>query len=149
MSTVRLEMPADEFFRLVEDAAHYRSTMADSESSYSAQAPESHEEPAAEKLTQAKKYPKPAPKVTLAVLRQVAGLTIDELTARIEEKTGYQYTRGAISAVENGHRGAGRLLIEGLAAAYGIDPDEIQVGYRPRHTPVAAPGVGKQEAGAA
>lgn len=99
--------------------------------------------------TQTMLYPKPAPMVSIRVLRAVAGLTVDALVARIEEETGRRYTRGAISAIENGHRGASRELIDGLAAAYGIDPADIRTEYTPRGTTVAAPGVGKQTAGAA
>lgn len=70
--------------------------------------------------------------IGLRAVRAIAGITIDELIGRIEEETGVKYTRGAISAVENGHRGASPELIQGLALAYGIAATDITTDYEPR-----------------
>ncbi|MFD9615530.1 hypothetical protein ACFWWS_39865 [Streptomyces sp. NPDC059083] len=61
-----------------------------------------------------------------------AGLTLDAVIDRIEQETGRRYTRGAISAVENGHRGASNELIEALEIAYGLPHGAIDTLYRPR-----------------
>ncbi len=54
------------------------------------------------------------------------------LIARIEQETGHRYSRGAISAVENGHRGASVELIEAMEIAYGLPVGAIQVNYKAR-----------------
>jgi hypothetical protein len=72
------------------------------------------------------------PHVSLGDLRLAVGLTIDQLIERVEEETGRRYTRGAISAVENGHRGASEELLEGLALAYGLRRDALTTTYEPR-----------------
>lgn len=89
------------------------------------------------------KYAKQRKKVTpphvgLQALRTAVGITIDDLIERILDITGVEYTRGAISAVENGIRGASIDLIEGIAAAYGIDPSTIDTAYVPRRPRVRA-----------
>lgn len=87
--------------------------------------------------TKARRYDRQRPTVTpphvaLGDLRSAVGITIDELIARVEEETGRRYTRGAISAVENGHRGASEELLEGLALAYGLRRDALTTTYEPR-----------------
>lgn len=61
-----------------------------------------------------------------------AGLTLDAVIDRIEQETGRRYTRGAISAVENGHHGAPSELLEALEIAYGLPYGAIDTLYRPR-----------------
>lgn len=79
------------------------------------------------------------PHVDLQSLRLAVGITIDELCARIAETTGTAPTRGAISALENGHRGASADLLEAIAVAYGLSPGAITTTYRPRQA--GRPGV--------
>lgn len=72
------------------------------------------------------------PHVALGDLRSAVGLTIDRVLDRLEEQTGKRYTRGAISAIENGHRGASADLLVQLAIAYGVRPGAIRTDYEPR-----------------
>ena len=72
------------------------------------------------------------PHVSLADLRAATGLTIDAVLARLHETTGRAYTRGAISAIENGHRGASIELLDALAVAYGLRPGAVTTAYEPR-----------------
>lgn len=76
------------------------------------------------------------PHVSLKSLRRACGLTIDELAARVETTTGRKApSRGALSAIENGVRGASGQLLADIAAAYGLAPEEITTTYLPRVTP--------------
>lgn len=70
--------------------------------------------------------------MSLKNLRYAAGFTLDELRDRLQEVTGRTYTRGALSAVENGHRGASADLIAGLETAYGLPAGAIDTNYKPR-----------------
>lgn len=72
------------------------------------------------------------PHVSLSVLRRACGLTLDQVCERIEEYTGKPFSRGSLSAVENGLRGASQEVIEGLAHAFDIKPEEIDTQYKPR-----------------
>ncbi|WP_411815537.1 helix-turn-helix domain-containing protein [Gordonia sp. SND2] len=64
-------------------------------------------------------------------LRLAAGLTIADVLSRIEEKTGQTYTKGAISAVENGKRGASAELLTALEEVYGLPARSITTDYTP------------------
>ncbi len=72
------------------------------------------------------------PRIALGDLRVAVGITLDELVKRIEDTTGVQTTRGAISAIENGHRGASASLLQAIALAYGVRPEAIGTEYVPR-----------------
>lgn len=78
------------------------------------------------------------PHVSLSDLRSAVGLTIDQVLARLEEQTGKRYSRGTISAVENGLRGASVDLLSELAVAYGLGPDSIRTDYQPREWTAAS-----------
>lgn len=72
------------------------------------------------------------PHVSLAVLRSAVGITIEQVCDRIEQETGERPSRGTISAIENGHRGASASMLATLARAYGIADNSISTTYRPR-----------------
>lgn len=72
------------------------------------------------------------PHVSLRTLRKVSGMTLDEVCARVEELAGIPLTRGALSAIENGHRGASLDVLAGLAQAYDIETDAFDTKYVPR-----------------
>lgn len=76
--------------------------------------------------------------MSLAVLRRVSGLTLDEVCDLVAEATGDRPTKGALSAIENGHRGASAQLITGLEHAYKLPAGSISTSYIPRNTPAAA-----------
>ena len=78
------------------------------------------------------------PHVSIRTLRMVAGLTLDQLIARMEEATGRSYSRGAMSAVESGLRGASAELVEALELAYGLDAGSIDTNYERRGSTAAA-----------
>lgn len=61
-----------------------------------------------------------------------AGLAIDDVIAAIESETGRRYTRGAISAIENGHRGASSEMLEAFEVAYKLPIGSISTDYVPR-----------------
>lgn len=79
--------------------------------------------------------PKVPPHVSLRVLRRVSGLTLDEVCDLVGEITRDRPTKGALSAIENGHRGASAQLITGLEHAYNLPAGSISTTYVPRVTP--------------
>lgn len=82
---------------------------------------------------------KVAPHVSLADLRAVAGLTIDQVRERIrQEFPELNPTRGAISAIEQGHRGASERMLSALCAAYGLADGAITTTYQPRRRSASA-----------
>lgn len=94
------------------------------------------------KESQSRRYdrqrsPKVPPHVSIAVLRQVSGLKLDEVCDLVAEVTGDRPTKGALSAIENGHRGASAQLIAGLEHAYKLPVGSISTNYAPRNTPAS------------
>ncbi|MFA7267204.1 MAG: helix-turn-helix transcriptional regulator [Candidatus Nanopelagicales bacterium] len=77
------------------------------------------------------------PWVGLAALRKALGLTLDDVAGRMAEETGRTYTRGAISAIERGHRGVSEDTRKAIALAYGLDESDVEVSYRPRERSVS------------
>ena len=75
-----------------------------------------------------------APHISLSDLRSACGLTLDQVCVRFEQETGERLTRGALSAIENGVRGASAKTLAGLEAAYGLRPSAINTTYEPRGT---------------
>ena len=73
-----------------------------------------------------------APHVALGSLRTALGLTLDQVCERYQEATGETITRGALSAIENGIRGASVKVLGGLEVAYGLRPGEITTAYEPK-----------------
>lgn len=76
---------------------------------------------------------KTPPHIALGDLRAAVGLTLDQVIERLKQETGREYTRGAISAIENGHRGASAQLLQALCAAYGLRTGAIVTDYQPRN----------------
>lgn len=72
------------------------------------------------------------PHVSLRSLRVACKLTLDQVCARVEEETGKPLTRGALSAIESGLRGASADVLRGLAHAYDLRPEDIDTQYEPR-----------------
>ena len=75
------------------------------------------------------------PHVSLKTLRVALGLTLHEVTLRVEEITGDRPTKGALSAIENGHRGISAELLAALERAYNLEPGSITTTYKPRVSP--------------
>lgn len=86
------------------------------------------------------KYPAPAaprerrtpPHVSLRTLRNVSGKTLDDVCEATAEVLGKPLTRGAMSAIENGHRGASPSVLRALEVVYGLAPGDLTVDYTPR-----------------
>lgn len=73
------------------------------------------------------------PHVSLSALRAAVGLTLDQVCERIHEENPHlSPTRGAISAIEHGHRGASVQMLAALCAAYGLPVGAITTDYFPR-----------------
>jgi transcriptional regulator with XRE-family HTH domain len=74
------------------------------------------------------------PHVSLADLRAAVGLTLDEVATRMAQEFPEMPTpsRGALSAIENGHRGASVQMLSALCAAYGLRNGAITTNYEPR-----------------
>lgn len=72
------------------------------------------------------------PAVRLGDLRAALGLKLDTVLDRIEEELGTRPTRGALSAIENGHRGASDAMLRALEIAYGLRAGALSTAYEPR-----------------
>ncbi len=73
------------------------------------------------------------PHVGLRVLRQVSKMTLDQVCALANASDPrLSLTRGALSGIENGHRGASADVIAALEVAYDIEPGSIDTTYEPR-----------------
>ena len=72
------------------------------------------------------------PRVPIKYIRLAANLSIDAVIARIHQQTGRTYSRGSISAIENGHRGASSEVLRALELAYRLPLGSITTEYVPR-----------------
>lgn len=81
---------------------------------------------------------KTAPHVSLGDLRAVSGKTLDQICQLVSEELGRPFTRGALSAIENGHRGASLPVLAALEVAYGLRPGALNTKYVPRNRDHAA-----------
>ena len=77
----------------------------------------------------------PVPHVSLGAARRMARLTLDQVCEQFAEITGRELTRGALSAIENGHRGASAQVIAGLEKVFDLSAGEIDTKYEPRERP--------------
>lgn len=73
------------------------------------------------------------PHLSLGDLRAVSGKTLDQICEAVSEVTGKPFTRGALSAIENGHRGASQQVLSALEIAYGLRPGALTTTYVPRN----------------
>lgn len=72
------------------------------------------------------------PHVSIREVRQLLKWSLDDVADRIEEETGDRPTKGALSAIELGHRGASAELLHAMEAAYELPPNSITTDYTPR-----------------
>jgi transcriptional regulator with XRE-family HTH domain len=75
---------------------------------------------------------KTPPHVSLGDLRAVSGKTLDQVCEAMTEALGHPFTRGALSAIENGHRGASTEVLAALELAYGLRPGSLVTNFEPR-----------------
>lgn len=80
------------------------------------------------------------PHVGLADLRAALGLTQQQLADRVAPHLKSQsFTKGALSAIELGHRGASPETLAALEAALGLAPGKLRVDYSPTHNRLGVP----------
>lgn len=72
------------------------------------------------------------PHVSLRELRAVSGKTLDVVCELASEELSRPLTRGALSAIENGIRGASAEVLNALEVAYGLRPGALVTDYQPR-----------------
>lgn len=74
------------------------------------------------------------PHVSLRDLRLATGMTLDDVITRIREEFPELTppSRGTLSAIETGARGASGHMLAALCSAYGLRPDAIVTDYEPR-----------------
>lgn len=78
---------------------------------------------------------KTAPHVSLRCLRLATNQTLEQVAEAVTEILGKHdkpIGRGTISAIEGGHRGASRSMLDALAVAYGLESGDITTDYAPR-----------------
>lgn len=94
------------------------------------------------------KYDKQRPKVTpphisLGDLRAALGLTQDAVCTQVAAITNKTFTKGALSAIEGGHRGPSAETLAALEVALRLRPGALKLDREPSHDrrkqgPVAA-----------
>lgn len=69
------------------------------------------------------------PLVGIRHLREAHGWTLDQVRLRIQEITGSPepLSRGSLSAIEHGHRGASIEVLGALARIYGIEVTDLHL----------------------
>lgn len=71
--------------------------------------------------------------MTLKLLRQSHGFTLDDVCERVHDQIPeVTLTRGALSAIESGTRGASDLMLTALARAFALPDDALMTDYEPR-----------------
>ncbi len=73
------------------------------------------------------------PLVPLRALRGALGLTQDAVCEKVSALTDKSFTKGALSAIENGHRGASVDTLTALEVALGLEAGSLVVDYTPAH----------------
>ena len=81
------------------------------------------------------------PHVPLVAVRNALGLTQTKVCDEVSRLLGKSFTKGALSAIENGHRGASRETLEALEVALGLRDGDIVTTYTPSHSRRRADGV--------
>ena len=84
---------------------------------------------------------KTPPHISIRNLRRVSGLTLEAVCESVTEILGADkpMTRGALSAIESGTRGASQQVLDALAVTYGLDPGDIVTTFVPRERALAEP----------
>lgn len=75
---------------------------------------------------------KTPPHVSLRDLRDACGKTLDDVCQAASEVLPDPLTRGAMSAIETGARGASQPTLRALEVAYGLRPGALVTDYTPR-----------------
>lgn len=77
---------------------------------------------------------KTPPHISIRNVRRISGLTLEAVCESVTEILGSSrpMTRGALSAIESGTRGASQQVLDALAVTYGLDPGDIVTDFEPR-----------------
>lgn len=75
----------------------------------------------------------PAPIVSLAAVRGSHRLTQDAVAEGVAAITNKSFTKGALSAIETGHRGASAETLRALETVLNLPGGSLQVSYTPSH----------------
>jgi transcriptional regulator with XRE-family HTH domain len=73
------------------------------------------------------------PMAALPAIRAALGLTQTEVCTRVAAITDKTFTKGALSAVEQGHRGASAETLAALETALRMPPGSLAVTYDTSH----------------
>lgn len=73
------------------------------------------------------------PAAPLAALRSALGLTQTHVCQGVEAITNKTFTKGALSAIENGHRGASAETLAALEVVLRLPAGSLVVNYEPSH----------------
>jgi transcriptional regulator with XRE-family HTH domain len=71
------------------------------------------------------------PRAGVGAIRNAKGMTLEQVCDRMTEQLGRTYTRGALSAIENGHRGASRAVLAALEVALDLRAGDLVTDYEP------------------
>lgn len=79
------------------------------------------------------------PHVSIRSLRKSRGLHLQEVCAQVDLHLAgpKPFTKGALSAIERGHRGASAQVINALERVYGLERGDITTTYQPRQRDAA------------
>lgn len=78
------------------------------------------------------------PHISLGDLRAISGKTLDQVCAEASEIRNKPVTKGHLSGVERGHRGASPDLLAALEVVYGLRPGALVTDYEPRQREAVA-----------
>lgn len=81
--------------------------------------------------SQDKRARRTPPFLSLADLRFVSGKTLDDICNAIGEELGAPFSRGSLSSIETGRRGASPRVLAALEVAYGLRPGALRTDYAP------------------
>lgn len=74
------------------------------------------------------------PHVPLVAVRNALGLKQTDVCAEVSRLLGKSFTKGALSAIENGHRGASTETLRAIEVALGLRDGDLVTDYTPSHS---------------
>lgn len=80
-----------------------------------------------------RRQPVQPPLVPLSAVRSALGLTQEALCESVAAITNKTFTKGALSAIERGHRGASAETLAALEVALRMPSGSLVVDYEPTH----------------
>jgi len=75
---------------------------------------------------------KAPPLASLRCLRIASHQTLEQVAETVSELLNQKVSRGTISAIETGVRGASKQMLDALAVAFDLEPGDVYVDYDPR-----------------